>query len=401
MRWDFLEPPTPEDVIAGAQVHDAIARWWTTFAEHEAAIVASFRRDGPPFDLPRFMAEHLHAVHPKLMWEFGPPWRGTGHRLVVTPEHRRTLRPLTRALLRAAPALEGWEFFEYRLPDPESVESMVRARVKLDLEEHPLRGLAALGGSHHIHLTVAADGVHDVDRLRHATFVALETLLGEELLDTWIGAVEAVEPPALEGAQGKPWTGLTGLKQAIERLKAAALTSLADRPWFEADLDQVGFEGYRLRAPPGQASNDEDAPERDDVLAGSSCVPTLVRSLGRSFSSARASRFDETFCYLKLERRPEIPGVVHPDREELENALDAELRPKRLGATIGGATGRRYTYIDLALSDVRGAIPRIQAALRAADVPIRSWLLFFDDVWRDEWVGVWPDTPPPPRRAEA
>ena len=27
---------------------------------------------------------------------------------------------------------------------------------------------------------------------------------------------------------------------------------------------------------------------------------------------------------------------------------------------------------------------------------VLSWLLFFDDDLTDEWLGVWPQTPPPP-----
>jgi hypothetical protein len=49
-----------------------------------------------------------------------------------------------------------------------------------------------------------------------------------------------------------------------------------------------------------------------------------------------------------------------------------------LGCHIGGGTGLRYSYIDLALTDVKKAIPAIQGRLRQGKVPRRSWILFFD-----------------------
>jgi hypothetical protein len=43
------------------------------------------------------------------------------------------------------------------------------------------------------------------------------------------------------------------------------------------------------------------------------------------------------------------------------------------------------------------AIPVIRDVLRAGRVPKRSWLQFFDDDLAEEWIGVWDDSPAPPR----
>jgi hypothetical protein len=67
-----------------------------------------------------------------------------------------------------------------------------------------------------------------------------------------------------------------------------------------------------------------------------------------------------------------------------------------LGAVIGGGTGLRYSYIDLALTDVERAVPVIRERLQRGRIGRRCWLQFYDDALAAEWVGLWPDSPEPP-----
>jgi hypothetical protein len=90
---------------------------------------------------------------------------------------------------------------------------------------------------------------------------------------------------------------------------------------------------------------------------------------------------------------------VVADRGKIEDAINAVLIPARAGRVIGGGTGSRYSYIDLALADVDVAIPLICSRLRGERVPRRSWLLFFDAPLAHEWIGMYKDTPEPPGAA--
>ena len=85
----------------------------------------------------------------------------------------------------------------------------------------------------------------------------------------------------------------------------------------------------------------------------------------------------------------------------IEDTLDEPLRAARAGCQIGGGSGLRYSYIDLALLDVEAGICIVRDILRRGNVNRRTWILFFDDVLDAEWIGVFPDTPPPPRAAES
>jgi hypothetical protein len=118
--------------------------------------------------------------------------------------------------------------------------------------------------------------------------------------------------------------------------------------------------------------------------------------LGRVFSSTRYSRFGETFCHLKIDREGWSPNAAFDDKEDLEDAVDAALMRVGLGTLVGGGTGLRYFYLDLALLDVEGAVPLLREVLQDGGVSVRSWLLFFDSALADEWVGIWDDSPAPP-----
>jgi hypothetical protein len=128
MRWTYADSNNGAEATRQAETLRRIDAWWSALAAHTADLDAAFSRRGS-FDIPAFMDRHLHAVDRRLCWEFGGAIRGAGHRLVITPEGDRQLRPMVKTLLDRAPALPGWEFYPYR--PPESVEmahQMVKAR---------------------------------------------------------------------------------------------------------------------------------------------------------------------------------------------------------------------------------------------------------------------------------
>src|SRR5262249_15564683 len=138
----------------------------------------------------------------------------------------------------------------------------------------------------------------------------------------------------------------------------------------------------------------DDYLHRYDLLTALTCAPDMWRNAhsGDLFWSGRFSRSSEVFCYLKMDRGGPIRRAAVGDRNKAEDALNAGLRPGRLGCVIGGGSGRRYDYIDLALTDVRAAVSVIREVLaRSALETRRGWLQFFDHALGAEWVGLQPD----------
>jgi len=368
---------------------DAISQWWTAF-EKQAPRIGRLFSGQEEWDLPEWMHEYLGAIHPSLMWEFGPGVKRDGHRLVITPESRRDLRPLVREVLRRAPRLAGWEFYEYRLPESlEQAALAVEGRVGGDI-----RGLQVQvrrGEFNRVDLAYLGFSLDQDDEAKSAmAFIATETLLGEEMLDRWIGVIEVIAEPS-EGSEPCHIAALLRqVEETIDQIKA----SLPDRPWHQIDLEQ-GVTWATLSGEPEEA---DDVPEQRDLFVAITPMPMLMQNAlaGIPFDSARYSKFGERFCYLKIDGIDENEGSAFHDREEVENAIDAVLRPASMGCSVGGGTGRRYSYVELALCDLDRAWEQLRLVLRDGRLPTRTWLQFHDDDLRAQWRGLYDDTPPPP-----
>ena len=398
-RWRF---PAPSEEQDRREILATIDSWWRAFGERATTIDAHFKREAD-LDLPAFMAESLQAIDDNLMWEYGPAIHHEGHRLVITPESRRHLRPLVQVILGRAPRLPRWEFYAYRLPgDAEDVLMTVQGRTGIDFAGTQVRVFKGEDSRVNLEFHSPVCRHPEDDGADGASFVAAETLVGEEILDHWIGTITTVplRKPGwgarLMGAKENPTLlPLDRVKASVDDAIAAALARLPSLPRYLADREgpNAQWTSFTLKPP-----DLDDYPGRSDLYVAISGHRELWQEAhGRGiFTSRRHTRFDETFCYLKIDGSGGLNDAKFPDREAIENAIDAKLRPAELGGTIGGGTGRRYSYVDLALTDVDASLPILKRVLRGGDIPNRTWLLFFDDDLSDEWVGIWDDTPPPP-----
>jgi hypothetical protein len=393
MRWLFCDHSNPHECRRRQRVLDLVDAWWRAFAKDNEKICQAFRSSQLPFDLPRWMDEHLHAIDDRLCWEFGPALAGRGHRLVITPESEHWLRPLVQEILHRAPPLAGWEFYPYRLPeDPSQAIATVEARVGFDISQATIE--ARIGECRKVDLCFhfpGAGAVHDQEA-RVAAFVATEALVGEEILDHWIGTIDVEISSARRGKECR-LLPLARLKPTVDALIGSLVEQLPSEPTWKY-IDGAPWSGIELNVDEGQ----EDYCARDDLfvaISGRLDVFEAVHS-GGIFYSPCHSRSGETFCYLKIDGAEGLADSKFHDRAEMEEALNAALIPAQLGCSYGGGTGLRYSYIDLALADLQRAIPLVRHVLLDGGVPKRTWLLFFDDELAHEWIGIHADAPEPP-----
>lgn len=406
MRWRFVDPNNLQEVSERNAILTKVDDWWRAFLADQATIARHFSQP-LDFDVVEWMDRYLNMVHPKLMWEYGPAIHGPGDRLVITPESERHLRPLVQTMLERAPTIDGWEFYEYRLPeDLDTALGWIKARTQRDAADFKVR--VSRGRHNRIDLDYTASSIpspDDRDALR-AAFVATETLLGEACLDHWIGGV-AVAPIPRVGRIGRllgrteyvgqHYIGLDRLRETVQAIIGSIVDQLPQSPscnW----VDNATWTLFELK--PDEAG---ECQEQRDLFVARSANKEMWEAAhsGNIFDSERFSRCDETFCYVKLDGSEGLDEEHFADKAEIEDALDAVLKPAKLGCTIGGGTGRRYSYIDLALTDVEQGIAAVRQRLRAGNVPKRSWIQFFDSDLAAEWVGIYDDTPPPPLALDA
>lgn len=391
MRWLFADPNNPDEA---AHVRATVAKiddWWKAFQSKRANIEGLFKRKSH-WNLPQFMEDTLQAIDPRLMWEFGAALRGPGHRLVITPESQRWLRPMVRTLLERAPKIEGWEFYPYRPAETaEQTIQTVQGRVGVDITGALIDASVAPGRK--VDLNFAFPGQPDIDEQTaiNAAFVATETLMGEQVLDTWIGTIGLFDGDAPTG--GHPLS-LDRAQATVAALIRGSLDQLPSERTRDVSFDDNQWATIKLE-PPEEA---DDYPGRSDLVVASTHDVELFQAIhgGQSFSSSCHSRLGEQFCYLKLDAAEVARDGIVAFRSQFEDALNPALLESTSGCCMGGGSGLRYAYIDLALTDLKHAVPIIRQTLAERDAPVRSWLLFHDDDLAAEWIGIRPQTPPPP-----
>jgi hypothetical protein len=385
MRWRF---PDSGESAARELALGRIDAWWRAFAAAAPRLDDLFRRrDGR--DLAGWMRENLGVVDEGIMWELGPGTSAEdGRRLVLTPESQRQLRPLVEVVLARAPALAGWEFHGHRLA--EGLATALRTvgeRTSVDLGGWRARAEVSEEGLVDVALVPPARGAPSAESLSAAR-VLVEALLGEELVDLWIGSVGVEE----HAGAGAPLGELAPRVRALVDEQRALIPELpywrrsADAPW------------TLLRLAPKTIAAPDFAGQQDMLVAKTMDFALWrAQHARRPFHSRRFSRSGEVMATLKIDGADGLAADGLADKAAIEDAIVAALEPRALGAHVGGGTGLRYSYVDLALTDVVAAMDALRPVLRAGKLPRRTWLQFFDAELADEWLPLWDDAPPPPR----
>lgn len=395
MRWLFADPDDRCEATRQAATLKLIDRWWDAFTSKQSELEAFFQTSGD-WDVAAWMQDHLQAIDPNLMWEFGPGLQQSGRRLVITPETQRQLRPLINVILSRAPSCEGWEFYGQRPAERlEDVVESVRALCGGDVSQSMVHarhdGHRRISISYYCpecpnHSDLASEPV------QMAAFVATESSLGEALLDRWIGTID-VHPlddqPRREGSRTIPFARMS---PTVEAIVGSLLDQLPPEPCYRT-VAGARWSSYELH--PQDAA---DYPARADLAVAISARPDIFEALhgGSPFYSDVHSRCGETFCYLKIDGQNEPMSVRSQLRSQIEEAVDQALVPRELGCVIGGGTGLRYSYVDLAVTDVRRAWQALRPLGERGLFAPRSWLLFCDAELAEEWLPLTANSPPPP-----
>ncbi|HEU4946879.1 MAG TPA: DUF695 domain-containing protein [Kribbella sp.] len=171
---------------------DPVGDFWAWWTDSGARLVADAIAAGNPQSIVGELAGRIDRIEPELAWELGPGLHAE-HVLVVTAAGNPGLRAAARRWLRAAPAAdELWEYADLRRPTPDAV---------LRLEGAPPMPVAETlvtvqpdDAAAAIHVGVHHPAYPGLPRQlqQTATFLLLDAILGEELVETWIGAIESL-----------------------------------------------------------------------------------------------------------------------------------------------------------------------------------------------------------------
>ena len=381
IRWKFDQANGIDKTTVRTQLIEEVKAFWDAFIEHQEGILSSFTAE-PTLDVVSFMGFYLQSINPQISWEFGPGIKGKDLRLVMTPEENVSLRPFVDYIISVAPEMEKWEFYNRRPnEDLENTRLLVEAKTGSVLE--PMKFSGSINDANEIDLVFVGDEVKDqddVDFILNQAFVVAECLLGEEIMDKWIGFIDSsssVDPEI----QLQEITSIPEFVNGLIKQVQAQYLDIESK-------ESLNYNNYNL-----EPKDFADYPGQGDLISASTAYPPMWENAhnGESFYSVRYAN-DGVFGYLKIAN--DSLGEFSNGSEIIE-LLDAELRSTESGATTGGGKGKLYTYVDLYIKDINEAIEKISTLLAAKNIGLNAWIQFYDSEWREEWIGIHETSPQP------
>ncbi|MCT1513644.1 DUF695 domain-containing protein [Dietzia cercidiphylli] len=217
---------------------DEFWQWWRHVGARDLDRLFTGRsEDGPTDELGRLVA----AIHPDLEWEFGPGGDGSRHRFTVTAAGDPFLRADARRWLAAAPeADEVWSFSDLRAPAPS---------MELGLGGHTFRAdecmVSMQIGLSLIHVSVYHPTFALPDTpAEQVVYLLLDSLLGEEAVELWVGGIEASPSPRPASVP------LPRLQDEVAALAAELAPNDGHRQWQLLEDKESSTPSFVAVAPP-------------------------------------------------------------------------------------------------------------------------------------------------------
>lgn len=373
MSFPFRRKQVPRRAGRPATFKARVDAFWRWFAANERQIFDDLR--GGRLDAEELTAR-METAAPLLLWELCPSPEEGREGFALSADGSASARLLVHAMADAAPPLRHWTLFRSKQPTGEDKKLTVRLgngdtfayadfRFAVDFDpEAECLGIQV----HHPRFSALPP-----DRRSQLTFLALESALGEDLVDSWVGPVE--NTPERTPDQ----------KYDLDELRRQARSALRLHD-LDPDLDPSTLWTSYSRAEPG----DGDLEARADVITGSTRAAGPVRGLEEPEFDDELAGSGASFAYAMLPVGDLQAGRELEQRGELEDRLGAALREDGSGDCIGGAVGHQYVYVDLVLFDEPAAIERLRRALAEAGFATRASLRYFASDRRDEHVALLP-----------
>lgn len=383
-RWSTVDKSYPPEVRLKEKTLEHIDMFWTDFKKSESQLALALdnmRGESGKANsdmVTSWMKEHLDYVDPAIEYEFGPIRGQAGHKLDFSACGRDEVMQIAKALVAKAPKLPGWKFSAYRQPLPlETVAGGFKGRAGREI----LPFEVSVSVSPHNKLDVIFVSPEfendEVDNTK-ASLIISDLVLGEENSDTWLGEITA-KKGALMG-QFVAAANAEAYSKLFDAKKKELLASLPKTPyWKISDL--------------GKAEEVHLGTKRNVMKTPFKKLGETLGSEGR-FHSVQFSKCGDKFAYLEVPKSAEFKTLEQC--EKVQKDLDAELRKAEAGCVIGiGLEPPDTAYFDLALVDVKKAIPVLKSFSDQHKFSHDSALRFYDADWLNEWVGMFDDTKKP------
>lgn len=196
----------------------SIEEFWKFWATVKDEIARGFSEGGLSEPLIAAIGEQVNRIDPALDWEFGPG-RESQHHLCLSAKGDPVLRVVAERWRHLAPEADAtWEYYASRQPHP-------AGGLNLEIDGHVVAldeivvGVELDDAREVLHVTLHHPLFAEIadDELRFRIgFIGLDTLLGEDDVERWIGAIDASESAPENGIP------LPALRDAVRALAEQA-----------------------------------------------------------------------------------------------------------------------------------------------------------------------------------
>lgn len=314
--------------------------WWATGADRLAAAIDAGTGGR---EMVGEITAAVHTIHPQMAWELAPG-RQAKHAFCITPEGRADLRPIALTWLASAPpATATWEFHASRQPSPKLGRLEIAGALVDFAEVRAITSWDATRRKLDVRLWNSAFARLPREGRLQVAFLFLDSLLGEDDVERWIGQIDLLEAPTDGQTPAE-------LRAEVDRHRSEPATQDS---WVVGQID--GPEG-----------------------------PTIVTA------NAGLKRIDYPFAGIHVTVSVSIPGGGMPSSSEAErmNAEEDALvaRFAAIGAYAGRTTRpgvRTMHFVAATVDDVKGVIDPWAKDLPDLAEPRGLKVGFQDDVnWR-------------------
>lgn len=391
MPWIYVRPRDDESVAFRRAALERTAAWWSAFSGRFVEIEAALG-GASAWDARGWVAQEVRAIDPRLStrMDVGPD----GLRLVISPGANRHLRPMIRSIIVAAPQLPGWSFHEYRQPESmDRATELVRVRTGHAMNVLTVRPSLAVGVPRRVDLLYSVKlAGDDESAARDIALAATDYLLGEEAVEKWIADIDVTIPTRSIGE-----AAFLHPARLVTTVETLARSIRDQRPAVPYHKLREEMAPTKFKMSPHHA---QDYVRQDDLAYGRTVLPEFRRLVDppyrHTFHSGAFSRLGEVFCYLKVDSQQMSMDQRLVVRRDYEHQIRRPLAEADAAAVLGGGTGLRYMYFDLAVVNLPRTVDILRNALLPIGLPERAWLQFYDTDLADEYVALQPTAPPPP-----
>ncbi|WP_435896166.1 hypothetical protein [Oceaniferula spumae] len=310
------------------------------------------------------VTQRMEQLLPGAAWCFGPGENGVGHSFTLSPEGSPYMALLMTHLVKQAPDLEGWTFYDSRQASP-NFDGM-----KMNIADETI-------SAQEIWVTPSVDADREtIDLVCWApVFEKLPERDRGQIIFLWLD--EAIGEFQVGNRLGYIDINTSGLQNAIPLSELPDyIKEMETKHGWERKTPGEYYTGYNFREPK------EFDPEhvRSDIFTGTS----LLYELSSDFSRDRGQmehplpKLGVDFIFIKIPVELFAPGQQVDERGEIEDALETVLDEQDSGIVLGGAAGHQAMYVELAILDAEHALSAIRKVLEESEFGKAAQVYYFD-----------------------